>query len=368
MNGISLRKGILMDRRFTAALLVVFLMPCRMSGFEAQDDKIKAARSEVESFFGKGHVAGLSVAVSHQGRIIWSQGFGLASLEHRTPVWPWTKFRIASISKSLTSVAVARLWQEGKLDLDAPVQRYAPTFPDKGYPITTRQLAGHLSGLPHYTRDDIINTVHYGSVTEALAKFQDRELLFEPGEKYSYSSFGYNLIGVVVEGASGQQFLSYMQSEVFEPLGMRHTIADHYGRIIENRTEFYQRQEDGTFANAPAVDNSDVWAAGGFLSTAEDLVRFGQGIIQGKVLKPSTLELLFTPMQTASGKSTGYGLGWRIQPLDGIRTVGHSGSHIGASSRLVILPEQQLVIVILTNTGRSGLAPLSATITRIFLP
>ena len=348
-----------------AALAAFLLFGC---GYAAQgEDSVEKGREKVRAYVAGQHVPGLSVAVSRKGRILWSEGFGLADLEHRVAVWPRTKFRVGSISKALTSVAVARLWQEGKLDLDAPVQKYAPSFPQKKYPITTRHLAGHLSGLPHYNAADIVNTVHYSSVTDALRKFQDRELLFQPGERFSYSSFGWNLISVVVEGASGQEFLTYMQEQVFQPLGMRHTVADHYDRIIEHRTEFHQVDASGKAVNAVAVDNSDVWAAGGFLSTAEDLVRFGNGVVSGKLLAPQSLELLFTPMKANSGESTGYGLGWRSAEIDGIRTVGHGGSHVGATARLLAVPDQELVVAILTNSNNSGLAGLALEIAGLFL-
>lgn len=140
-----------------------------------------SARAVVERYLEANGVPGASVAVARGSEILWSEAFGLADLEHRVPVTRATKFRVGSISKALTSVALARLWEAGRLDLDAPVQRYVPSFPDKGYPITSRQLAGHLSGLPHYTAADIVNRTRYPTVTAALDKFQDRPLLFPPG-------------------------------------------------------------------------------------------------------------------------------------------------------------------------------------------
>ena len=330
-------------------------------------DPIAAARAKVEAYLAAQHVPGASVAVGRGGRILWSEGFGLAHLEHRVPAGPHTKFRIGSISKTLTSIAVARLWADGKLDLDAPVQRYAPTFPVKEHPITTRQLAGHLSGLPHYNSADLVNAVHYESVTAALAKFRDRPLLFVPGERYAYSSFGWNLISVVVEGASGENFLDYMRTRVFEPFGMRDTQADEYDRIIEHRTGFYQVRPDGRVLNPPAVDNSDVWAGGGFLSTAEDLVRFGHGVMTGSVVDARTRDLLFTPMTTSKGQATGYGLGWRVKELDGRLAVGHGGSHIGATAEFLLLPAEDLAVVILTNANNRGLEQLVKAIAAMFV-
>jgi CubicO group peptidase (beta-lactamase class C family) len=331
-------------------------------------DPITVARGKVESYLAAQHVPGASVAVGRGGKLLWTAGFGLAHLEHRVPATPETRFRIGSISKAITAVAVAKLWQEGKLDLDAPVQRYAPTFPEKEDPITTRHLAGHLSGLPHYTQADLVNRVHYESVTAALAKFQDRPVLFRPGERFSYSSFGWNLISVVVEGASGQSFLDYLQKSVFDPIGMTRTIADHYDRIIENRTAFYQVRPDGRALNAPAVDNSDVWAGGGLLSTAEDLVRFGHAVFHGDVLTEAARKLLIEPMKTNDGKPTGYGLGWSVQEVDGRPKVGHGGSHVGATADLVVFPDIDLVVAILTNSNNRGLATVTREIAELFAP
>ncbi len=327
---------------------------------------VDSARSLFRAHLARYHVPGASIAVAYQGKILWSEGFGMANLELGVPATPRTKFRIGSISKTLTSVAVAALWQEGKLDLDAPVQRYVPTFPDKGHPISTRQLAGHLSGIPHYTAADVVNTVHYPTVTAALDKFRDRPLLFVPGERYAYSSFGWNLISAVVEGASGAEFLGEMQRRVFDPFGMAETIADHYAQIIPGRTAFYLADTSGKVSNGPAVDNSDVWAGGGFLSTADDLTRFAHGVLTGRVVTDQTRELLFTPMSTAAGNSTEYGLGWRVTTLDGRRAVGHGGSHVGASAQLLAIPELGLAVAILSNANHRGLEPLAGEILRLF--
>jgi serine beta-lactamase-like protein LACTB len=333
----------------------------------AVQDRVREARDRVRAFLEGQRVPGASIAVSRGGRIIWSEGFGLAHLEHRVAATPATRFRVGSISKAITSVALARLVEAGRLDLDAPVQRYAPTFPEKEYPITSRQLGGHLAGLPHYTQADVVNTVRYQSVTDALRKFQDRPLLFRPGERFYYSSYGWNLLSVVVEGASGESFLEHMSRQVFQPLGMTRTAADEYDRIIEGRTGFYTVTANGMPINAPAVDNSDVWAGGGLLSTAEDLVRFGDGVIAGPVVGDRGRALLWTPMQTSAGSLTDYGFGWEVRVLDGRKVVGHGGAHVGATARLVLVPDERLVIAILTNSGNRGQNALIDELTRLFL-
>jgi CubicO group peptidase (beta-lactamase class C family) len=352
-----------MKRLFDWSLTLALLVVPRPAGAQLPvAGAVNEARVAVRTYLEQQRVPGASVAVAVDGTIVWSEGFGHANLELRVPATPATRFRIGSISKTLTSVALARLWERGELDLDAAVQRYAPTFPVKAHPISTRELAGHLSGLPHYTREDIVNTVHYESVTDALRKFADRPLLFEPGERFSYSSYGWNLLSVVVEGASGDEFLAHMQRQVFEPFGMAATIADHYARIIENRTAFYVESPDSITVNAPAVDNSDVWAGGGFLSTSEDLVRFGDGVLGGRAIGDRGRRLLFTPMVTRRGDSTGYGFGWFVGDAGGRRAVGHGGSHVGATAQLIVLPDARVAVAMLTNSNSRGLPNLVAVI------
>ena len=329
------------------------------------------ARRLVKAWLAEHDAPGLTVAVMVRGEIVWSQGFGMADLENGVPVRPRTKMRIGSVSKPLTSAAVGILYEQGKLDLDAPVQKYVPSFPKKRYPITARQLGGHLAGIRSYLpggQSEMFNTRHFDSVAAGLELFQDDPLLSEPGEKYHYSSHGFNLLSAVVEGASGQDFLSYMQQNVFDPLGMKQTTADHTDRVIPHRTRFYERNEAGTWENAPFADNSYKWAGGGFIATAEDLLRFGQGIISGKLLKPETVELLHAPQSTKDGESTGYGIGWRSDTDDqGRPWVGHAGGSVGGKAQFVIYPDSQVILAMMVNTGSVDWADLHFEITSLFV-
>ena len=293
-------------------------------------------------------IPGATIAVSIDGKIVWAEGFGLADVENRLPVLPSTKMRIGSVSKSLTSAAIGLLYEQGQLDLDAEVQKYVPSFPKKKFPINTRQVAGHLAGIRHYKGDEFLISKHYDTVLEGLTIFADDSLLFQPGEKYSYSSYGWNLVSAIVEGAAGQDFLSYMEENVFRRLGMRNTIADHYYNIIQHRTRFYVH-DNNKLINAPFVDNSYKWAGGGFLSTAEDLVRFGNAMLNNDFLKPGTVEHLFTSLELNSGEKTNYGLGWRSDELDGRRSVGHGGGSMGGSSYFIMFPEEKMVVAVICN-------------------
>lgn len=332
-------------------------------------EAIQSARGIVERFRAEHDIPGMSIAVAVHGEIVWEEEWGLADVEDGTPVDRGTRFRIGSISKALTSAAVGLLYEQGRLDLDAPVQRYVPSFPEKEHPITTRQLGGHTSGIPHYGPGDFANFVSYESVVAALDKFKDRELLFVPGERFEYSSFGYNLISAVVEGAAGVPFVEYMDSAVLAPLGMELTVVDDYRRIIPGRTDFYELSEAGDLRHAPFTDNSDVWAGGGYLSTSSDLVRFGVGMLDGVLLRPETTSMMFTPTATSSGEPSAYGLGWRVSTSPGgRRVVGHGGSHFGARADLVVVPEHGVVVAMLANLSGAPLSEARNAIVPLFSP
>jgi serine beta-lactamase-like protein LACTB len=315
---------------------------------------IEFARMLIAAVMEESGTPGMSVAVGIDGAIVWAEGFGYADVENRAPVWEETKFRIGSVSKPLTAAAVGLLMEEGKFDLDAPVQRYVPTFPEKRWPITTRQVAGHLAGIRHYDGMEMLSTARYETVSDGLEIFQNDTLLFEPGDRFSYSTYGWSLISAAIEGASGQDFLSYMQENVFDPLEMLHTVADYTDSIIPHRTRFYQRTGNGRVVNAPYVDNSNKWAGGGFLSTPSDLARFGFAHFGEELLRSETIHKLWTPQTTNAGESTGYGIGWSVGVSGGVVVrAGHTGGSVGGTAGFETRPQQGTVVAIVGNLSQA---------------
>ena len=307
------------------------------------------ARTVAKEWLARG-IPGFSVTVAIDGKIVYSEGFGYADLEQRVPTWPTTKFRIGSVSKPLTSAGMMLLVEQGKLDLDAPIQKYVPSFPDKGTVITPRMLAGHLGGIRHYKDGEPDSQKHYDTVLGGLERFQNDPLVVPPGTKFSYSSFGYNLLSAAIENAENQNFLDYEQEHVFKPLGLRSTVADQPAEIIEQRARFYSQDKGKERENAAYVDNSYKWAGGGFLSSSEDLVRFGSALLQPGFLKAESLKLLFTPQTTKDGKETKYGMGWFIgKSKSGQRIFEHSGGSVGGSSELILYPDSHLVVAFVCN-------------------
>ena len=326
--------------------------PYAIAGSGTRDSAlIQRVRTFLVDSMTKAGVPGVSITVMRNGQTIWSEGLGWADVEQRVPVTALTRFRVGSVSKPLTSVAVGLLVDAHKLDLDAPVQRYVPSFPRKRWPISTRLVAGHLAGIRHYRGDEFLMKAHFANVMDGLKIFENDSLLFEPGTKFAYSSYGWNLVSAVVEKASGIPFLRFMQDSVFAPLGMTHTVADYVDSIVPFRARWYTGSADSGVLNAPYVDNSYKWAGGGFLSTTEDLARFGEELLEGTLLADSTRQLLWTPQLLKNGGRSEYGIGWFSgKDKKGRTRVSHSGGSVGGTAFLVIYPAEHVVVALLCNS------------------
>jgi serine beta-lactamase-like protein LACTB, mitochondrial len=358
-------KRLLSQRRFLAVLLLFasgVAAASRISTQSAVAVQEKSgshaaarehARAIAKEWLVRG-IPGFNVAVAIEGKIIYSEAFGYADLEQRVPAWQITKFRIGSVSKPLTSAALMKLVEQNKIDLDAPIQKYVPSFPDKGALITPRMLAGHLGGIRHYKDGEPDSQKHYDSVVDGLERFKDDPLVVPPGTKFSYSSYGYNLLSAAIEAAAGRPFLDFEQEQVFTPLGLLDTTPDQPADIIQQRARFYSGAKGKPTQNAMFVDNSYKWAGGGFISTSEDLVRFGSALLQPGYLKAESLKLLFTPQKTKDGKETNYGMGWFIgKSKSGQRIYEHSGGSVGGSSELILYPDSHLVVAFICNFSGS---------------
>lgn len=407
---------------------------------------------------------GMVVGVSVDGVQVWCEGVGYADMENRVLCTAHTVMRIASISKPLTSAAVARLCEEGQLDLDEPVQKYVPEFPQKQFDgqdvtITSRMILSHLSGIRHYeknakkVREDrekakrLLKPVgkenedekcksdktdkpateqnnktalaqrkkefeheeyylkdSFDSVTHSLNLFKDDPLIFKPGTTFLYSTHAFTLLSAVIERAAGQRFLDHMTA-MFRELGMLNTVPDENEPIIYHRSRFYRLGKRGRVVNCPYVDNSYKWAGGGFLSTASDLLLFGnallysyqmaqlketEGLLPG-FLKPQTALELWAPVDKTEGgwdKDGQYAQAWlvveKLQKYGQCRNrrhyVSHTGGAVGASSVLLVLPSEEIdqskgkikhlpqgvVVTIITNMQSVGLNTTALKIAQEF--
>ncbi|XP_029992060.1 serine beta-lactamase-like protein LACTB, mitochondrial isoform X2 [Sphaeramia orbicularis] len=410
---------------------------------------IEVSRDLLERIKDEVGAPGMVVGVSVDGQQVWCEGTGYADLENRVPCSPQTIMRIASISKPLTTAAAARLCEEGKLDLDVPVQKYVPKFPQKQIEgqdviITPRMIMSHVSGIRHYEKnakkladdrekvkpikekenektsenkdkstaeqnnkskeatqvqrktdveqDEFYLNQKFENVSQGVDLFKDDPLVFKPGTGFLYSTHAYTLLSACMEQVAGQRFLDYMMG-MFRELGMLNTVADENEPIIYHRARFYHIKW-GRIVNSPYVDNSYKWAGGGFLSTAGDLLLFGdallysyqlahlkdtEGLLPG-FLKPQSVLDLWAPVDKTEAtwdKDGRYAQGWlvveKLQKYGHCRKrrhyVSHTGGAVGASSVLLVLPAEDIekgqgknrhppqgvVVTIMTNMQAVGL-------------
>jgi CubicO group peptidase (beta-lactamase class C family) len=334
------------------------------------------ARQVVRSRLIEQNLPGVSVAVGVAGETVWTEGFGWADLEKRVPLSPNQRFRIGTASTVLTSAAVGLLLERNKLNLDDEIQAYVPEFPKKQWPVTLRQLMGHVAGVRNDSGDEgPLFSQRCKRPVEALPFFADRPLLFEPGTEFRHSSYGWILVSAAIEAAAGQGFVSFMQSEVFEPLGMHDTRPESLTEPIPDRvTPYFPRfAGDPKYGPDPMreLDLSCYSGSSVFLSTPSDLVRFGMALTTGKLLQPSTVQSLQTSQRLRSGEETGYGLGWDLETVtlggEQAHVVGHHGDILGGmAASLMILRERGIVVAVTSNTSYSDTVSLASKIMEIF--
>jgi len=342
------------------SLVLILSLIITLTLFAQKRDAITQIDQLAQKAFDENRFPGMAVAIWHKGETVFMKGYGFADIKNEVKIDPeQSKFRIGSVSKPVTAAALAQLYEEGKIDLDAPIQQHVPDFPKKKWDITLRQLAGHLAGIRHYKGLEFMSKKYYPTVNEGLEIFEDDDLLHEPNSKYAYSSYGWNLISAAIETAADTNFLDYMQMAVFEPLELEGMMPEHSNQEIENLVTFYTLFARGNRIS-PKVDNSYKWAGGGFIAPADDVMKFGVAHLKAGYLKAETLDIWTTPQATSGGKSTNYGIGWRSgEDKKGREWYGHSGGSVGGTSMLLIFPEQEMVVVTLVNQSRAKMNGLA---------
>lgn len=318
------------------------------------------------------NIPGLSVAVGVGPDIVWSEGFGWSDLTTKAPVDPSMRFRIGHVSKALTSAAVGLLRQEGKLHLDADIQEYVPAYPRKAWPVSLRQLMGHVAGVMHYRDDEWGDkpTTHCTRAVDGVKVFASDPLRFEPETQYQYSTYGWVLVSAAVEAAAGEPFADVMRDRVFAPLGMSSTASESEIAPVTHRVTSYFSNNLGR-PTTTDVDYSCFAGAGAFYSTPSDLVRFGQAMHAGTLLTPDTVQLLQTAQRLRSGDRTRYGLGWMLDTADvgGAPTpvIGHASRTIeGASTSFLTFPERDLVVAVSSNMSFVDMRSVALAIANVF--
>ncbi|REJ78717.1 MAG: serine hydrolase [Acidobacteria bacterium] len=325
-------------------LLLAPLVPAQTEGAPPADldekvEEYMAAAVKVHGFSG-------SIMIAKEGSPLVSKGYGLANVELGVKNSPATVYRLGSITKQFTGMAVAQLQERGKLTVDDPICGFFEQCPESWKPIKISHLLAHNSGIPSYTafpefaRDTIVPT----STLEMYAKVKDRPLDFAPGEKFAYNNSGYFLLGMIIEKVSGKSYEDYLQEHIFERLGMRSTGYDVSARIIPNRAAGYKK-ESGKLLNASYLDMSVPYAAGALYSTTGDLLLWDEALYTESLAKRETLESIFDTGE----KDSAYRFGWNVGKRFERRSISHGGGIYGFSTSMSRYPDDRVVVIVLTN-------------------
>lgn len=314
----------------------------------------------IKELAGKKANIGIAAGYTIDGDIKWESSAGLACLENESAFTTTTLTRVASIAKNFTAVALMQLVEKNKIELDAPIDRYLKNLPEDKTKITVKQLLAHSSGISQYQGEkEIENTIHYASLQEAMDVFINRPLMFEPGTKYFYTTYGYVVLGRIIEEVSGKSYAEYMQKNIFDVAGMINTGVEAIKQNYSNKSCLYHHNGRKT-KEGKQNDLSNRIPGGGFYSTLEDVMKFGNALLEGKFITLESLDKMIQaePLEYDGNK---YGLGWFLYgpPPHENLVIGHSGGQTGCSSQLMIIPKTKTVVVVLSNT--SGNYPDIAT-------
>lgn len=328
----------------------------------------------VDELFAEWHAAtapGCAVGVARAGRTLVSRAYGIADLEHGIPNTPETIFEAGSVAKQFTAAAIVLLALDGMLSLDDYVRRYVPELPDDGSPITIRHLLNHTSGLRDWGSIAAISgwgrgvrTHNHAHVLDILSR--QSALNYPPGEQYSYTNSGYNLLAIIVDRVSGQSFADFSRERIFEPLGLTSTQwRDDYRRIVPGRSSAYSRVENGFAIDRPI---EHVHGNGGLLTTVGDLLRWTEHLRTGRLLGGERfVDLMHERGRLTDGSEITYASGVRVTDHHGVPVVDHTGSTAGYRAYLAHFPEQDLSVALLCNVSAVNPGALGGQVANLFL-
>lgn len=335
--------------------LFVFLFFTAIATFtihaQAPTDKALIAKFDQllsEKF--KSNETGATALISKKGQIIYKKAFGMANLELNVPMQTENVFRIGSISKQFTAIAILQLMEQGKLSLQDDITKFIPDYPTHGHKITVEHLLTHTSGIKSYT-----NMIEFGPISrldkkpeELIQFFKNQPMEFAPGTKWNYNNSGYFLLGYIIEKVSGKTYPEYIEENIFKALGMNNSYYGSDSKIIKNRAAAYGKDDIG-FVNAEPLSMTLPYAAGSLQSTVEDLYKWNQAVLTYKLVKKETLDKAFTPYVLADGKQTDYGYGWGIENIQGSTAIQHGGGIPGFLTKGIYLPKEDVFVAVFSN-------------------
>lgn len=344
-----------------ALSILVLLLPCnRVTADERHDVPPDARLARVEAFATEAgaDVPGMSVLAAYHDHVVFRRAYGFADLEHQVRLAPEHPFRIGSLTKQFTAVAILQLVNQGKLSLDDEVNRYLPNFPAGGNRVKLSDLLAHTSGIPSYT--DIPDWQDLArqdrSPAQLLSLVRDKPLEFRPGQDWRYSNTNYVILGAVIEKVTGESYAAYLKAHLFDPAGMTCTGYDDAGAIVAHRVRGYSRAGK-TVRNADFLSISNAFAAGGSLSTPDDLWKWEQSLSNGKLIPRARLAQARSENKLADGRGTGYGFGWAVGTLDGHATAEHGGRIPGFQSYSIRISDAGVFVAVLFNTDDEAAKP-----------
>ncbi len=352
-----------MTRGAAAALLVLITLSPIQASAVSLPEKLDAIAAEAFAKDGPGG----TVIVVKDGKTLLRKGYGMADLELGVPVEPPMVFRIGSMGKQFTAVAILQLVKEGKVKLDDPLSKYVPDFPGAGA-ITVEQLLTHTSGIPSYNDvpSALIGIREDKTPMQLVEGIRNEKPNFAPGEQWRYSNSGYLFLGIIIEKTSGLKYADYMQTKLFTPLGLKNTFVEDESRIVAGRVKGYALGPDNVLRNAGYMNMTFPYAAGSIETNVDDLARWNELLVEGKVIDRALLDRAWTESRTKDGNPTGYGYGWYVSDEGGVHFVEHGGAITGFRSDGVLVPEKKLFVGLLHNALTSG-NDLNYTTTRLAL-
>ncbi len=313
-------------------------------------------------------IPSISAGVSLNGKILWLNAVGLADIENNVPSKTTTVYRIASISKSITAVAIMQLVEQNKINLDEDARKYLPYFPQKKWKFTVRQLLNHTAGIRNYRYGEFNSTAQFNSIKDAIRVVIDDSLQYEPGTKYLYTTLGYNLLAGIIENVSGLGFEEYLIKNIFTPAEMNNTHLEFQPKIIFNKARGYIKNNFRKLENAQLADLSIKFPGGGMISTAEDLLKFANNLLNSKFISHSTLDSMLSPTILNNKDTINYGLGFSFGVDEkGRKFFGHAGAGTGFVGELLIYPEKSFAAVHLINCRDRDLENPSRSFASIIL-
>jgi CubicO group peptidase (beta-lactamase class C family) len=342
--------------RRSFVLVAVWLL----SAAAARADEVAAKLDEYMSALTKlGRFSG-SVLVAREGRVLLAKGYGLANAEWDIPNTPATKFRLGSVTKQFTALAIMQLDEKGKLKVEDPVSKYVAECPPAWRKITIHHLLTHTSGIPSFTSfPDYVATMNQRSpVSKTVERFKGKPLDFEPGEKFQYSNSGYVLLGYILEKVAEQEYGEYLEQNVFGPLKMRNSGYDSSAAILKQRASGYMRRA-GNLANALYIDMTVPHAAGALYSTVEDLLLWDQALDTEKLVSKKSLERIFTPFKSD------YAYGWFVAKKHNRKYIGHAGGINGFATMIERYPDGKVAVIVLSNVEGSAVGPAARDLAAI---